>query len=177
MTTGGHDYPSLDFIFEQVAASRASLTAQADALDTKAGLVLGSASFLTAGAASLQGTLASRAAAHVLLGVRLSAIVPMLTLVTVCIYLFAVFAAWSAYRARVYVVAPAPNHLLDYLADGENETKLAVTRALVEVYLQQERPMIFYKVRWTRWALSALLIEAIWLATIVILSVIAAVGS
>jgi hypothetical protein len=161
VVTGDPAYPSLDFIFEQVTASRASLTAQADALDTKAGLVLGSASFLTAGAASLQGTLASKAAAHAVFGIHLSAIVPLLTFVTVCIYLFAVFAAWQGYRTRTYSVTPAPDRLLAYLTVRDEETKLAIIDALVDVYLPQDRPMLISKVRWTRWAPSALLAEAV----------------
>src|SRR4051794_13673730 len=52
--------PTLDLVLAQVQATKAAAAAQIAALDTKAGLVLGSASFLAAAVAGLQSLIAGK---------------------------------------------------------------------------------------------------------------------
>ncbi len=183
--------PSLDLVLEEVHVAKAMAAAQISALDTKAGFILASSTFLAAAVGSLQGAIAgNHLGHHVLLAAdivlgrvshRLSITAGMATLalaiLALAVYLTTVLAAWQAYRATTAYVVPAPYHMERYINAPEEVTKRAVIRALAATYAHLDAPMIAHKYRWTRRALWALLTESVLSAIIVIVTGLLAVGT
>ncbi len=136
---------------------------EANALDNKAGFVLGAASFLLLGVTGLQGVAAShsmdRGTVH---------IVQWLAVGSVLIYLGVVSAALRAYMVHEFVLAPEPITFHDtYMTMSEEHTKIMLARELLVAFVANQK-IVEKKTLWTRRALRAFLAETVFLALILI---------
>lgn len=143
---------------------RADLTVQeADALDNKAGFVLGTASFLLLGVTGLQGIAASH-----MREMGIVRMVQWLAIGSVVIYLGVAGAALTAYMVHESVFLPEPVAFeRDYSAAPEEATITFLIQAQLRAYAANQT-IIAMKTRWTRRALRAFLTETVFLALILI---------
>src|SRR5438876_577381 len=145
-----YNFPSLDLIFELTKERVASQREQANALDSKANFVLGSATTLVRAALVLQAVLlASQGAlSHPQFAVlswycstllnKFLRFLPLLILLIV--YLIVMLSAFLAYTIRRYRYAPDPEELYrSYLYRQESSTKAEVFRAMLETYKENDK--------------------------------------
>src|SRR5439155_26643910 len=111
---------SLDLVLRQIERRADLALHEADALDNKAGFVLGAASFLLLGVVGLQGIAASHMMEHDVVH-----LVQWLAYGAVLIYLGVVSAALTAYMVHESVIAPEPVEFQKtYVAAPRVETKV-----------------------------------------------------
>jgi hypothetical protein len=154
---------SLHLVLHQIER-RADLALQeAQALDNKAGFILGAASFLLLGVGGLQGVVASHMMDRTLVHA-----VQWLAVGSVLIYLGVVSAALTAYMVHESVIAPEPAPFdAAYRALPAEQTSAFLAQALLRSY-QANQQIVEKKMRWTRRALRAFLAESVFLALILV---------
>jgi hypothetical protein len=159
--------PSLDVIFDALRARLSAQDAQIATLDGKAGFVLGSASLLTAGAVGLRGAIFPTAVAHHGWGpISAESIGITEGSVALLIYLLLVLVAGQAYAIRKYGQVPKIHELLLYFpAMQPQATRSWLVRAMA-VAIGENAKTITKKIRWAKWALRLLALEALCLAVL-----------
>lgn len=152
-------YPSVSLIYDLIKDRLAEQSSRVDAIDTKAGIVLGTASVVMGLVVAFQATVPlihGIAAGQKL--IRILLVIPQLD--AYCL------AAWMAYRAfgvRAYDYAPTPTEVLKYKQEAEWFTRAQVSPAMEAAYTNNET-VIADKVRWLRRSLQALIAQVIVLA-------------
>lgn len=141
--------PSLDIALDLAREQLGSQLQHADSIDTKAGLILGSASLLT-------GILSVWQVPHILAHNVLLA--KGLALLVFLVYAAVVFTAGKAYALQPYNRPPHPKRLNAYLAQPEQQTKGTVLSSIIQAYLANEKTLE-RKVCWTTRAFYALCVE------------------
>ncbi len=162
-----YPFPGLDIIFELTKEQASEQTARVNLLDSKANFILGSATALISTALILQSSLLSQ-------GTRITnrflELLPLLALLLV--YLLVMFAAFFAYRVRVYKRSANPQELQrNYLNKSENTIKAEVFRAMVDSFQQNERT-INKKAHWVNIAFAALGCETLILVALLLFQVV-----
>jgi hypothetical protein len=174
----------VEIVHDELRERVALQLAQIDSLDGKANFVLGSASLLTAGAAALGSAIETsdgvtpnrwcifgwNAEVETLANVVIAGAFAAFVAVVIC--------AYQAYRVRIYTVTPDPTTgaalLLDtYMARPKGDTMAMLASARKQDDLPNNEAQIKDKVRWTTWALKALLVESALLLTMAVLEVFA----
>lgn len=159
--------PSVDVILDLTRERLNGQGAQIDALDSKANFVLTAATVLLGTALAAQVAITSQTINGFGAAVPRAAVLIALVLV----YLFVVAMAFQAYGIEQYDKAPDPQKLVDdYLTRLPEETKEDAAIAMA-IAFTQNRERIARKVRWTRWALKALVAESVVLVIVLILQV------
>lgn len=159
--------PSLDVILDLTRERLNGQGAQIDALDSKANFVLTAATVLLGTALAAQVAISSQSIS--VFGRAVPRAAALIALVLV--YLVVVGMAFQAYDIQQYDQAPEPQKLLkEYLRRPQEETKEDTAIAMAEAF-SQNRVRIKRKVRWTRWALKALIAETVVLVIVLILEV------
>lgn len=153
-------FPSLDLVFDLTRERLSAQLASVDSLDTKANFVLGSATLLTAAAATVQGL------SHYDSAVRFVAIIFAMLL-----YLAVIFTSFRAYMVRGYHQAPDPTALEGYMWEQLETTKGTILKEMVGCYNDNKKE-IARKVWWLRWALRAFGAEAVLLSILALLEVL-----
>lgn len=159
-TSASSRFPSLDLVFDLTRERLSAQLTSVDSLDTKANFVLGSATLLTAAAATIQGL------SHYDSAVRFVAI-----LVAMSLYLAVIFTSFRAYMIRVYHQAPDPAALEGYMWEQLEPTKGTLLKEMVGCY-NDNKEEIARKVWWLRWALRAFGAEAVLLSILALLEVL-----
>ncbi len=170
--------PSLDFVLDEIKARREVSSSQISTLDTKASFVLGAASLLIAGVTGFQGAITHDNVTNRLcdLSGRNCSIITSTTVVHIIaaiaslIYFGVVWSAWKAYKLQTYKFTD-PIGLQRFVAHPEHESKVALLRALIKAYKEDEET-IKRKIYWADRALRAFLAEAGFLTLTLLLLVV-----
>ncbi len=161
------EVPSIDVIFD---LTREQLAAQRDRIantDTKAGLVLASASLLTGALATWHVPAVS---VHYPLSIQW--VISRVPLISIVVYLIVIGTSFLALRPRVYDFSPDPSNLWKiYSKEPELTTKRRVRATMEEDFLTNEK-LIEQKTRWTQIAFFTLALEAIIVAVILFLQTV-----
>ncbi len=162
------EFPSLEISLDLTREKVASQQGQINALDTKANFVLTAATILLGTGLTAQIAITTESIS--ILGQHISRALPLAILVAA--YLLVVISAYQAYRIRSYDNAPEPQKLVDeYLKESGEITKEDALRAMA-IAFANNRKEIKFKVRWTRWALNALVAESAVLMVVLILEAV-----
>jgi len=154
---------SRDLVLRQIERRADLAVHEADALDNKAGFVLGAASFLLLGVTGLQGIAASH-----MREMGIIQAVQWLAIGSVVIYLGVAGAALTAYMVHESVILPEPVAFeRDYSSAPEEATTAYLIQAQLGAYAANQT-IIAKKTRWTLRALRAFLAETVFLALILI---------
>jgi hypothetical protein len=139
---------------------------QADALDTKASFVLGSASLLAAGVVAFQQALGSVGAS--LKTHNYSEILVVApTAASILLFLAVVICSWLAFSMRNYATIGHLRYMWNtYLTASEDETKYRILSTLLSASDNNTKELNS-KVRWTKIALGLLLAESFAVALLI----------
>lgn len=155
---------TLDVLFD-VAKNRLSLQdSQADALDTKAGFVLGTATILTGVVVAFQqaamDAIARAIGNNLLLRVAATLIVLALVGLVVSIYLDIVRGSYAAYKLHRYNTVDITEEIREeYIFKGPTETKITYLNEMIAAIAENEKTLQ-QKVESAETALNSLLVEA-----------------
>lgn len=150
---------TVKMVYDDVDKQLEAQDAQVTALDTKAGLVLASASLLTAAVTALQGVisqkphLAQPAWYH---GVEIAALL---------LYAAVVYAAYKGYAIRAYERSPNPNGIRKYLAENPDPVRWQIMVNRTQNFLHNEAALT-NKVWWMQTSLRLLIAEAVCIAVL-----------
>jgi len=158
------DVPSLNIVFDLTRERVGAQLTQIIGMDTKAGLVLASASLLT-------GVLATW---HVPTTIArypplIAWFITRIPLISIVIYLVVIGTSFFALRPRDYYISPDPSSLWkEYSQKPDPFTKRRVRAVMADDY-QNNAKAIISKIHWTRAAFIALAVEAFLVAVILFL--------
>lgn len=128
--------PSLEVIYEAVAARLSEQLDQIDALDAQASFLLTASSFITAASVGVQTVFFSGVLSTYAIGlVPTRWIILLETAVALAIFVLLIRSAWPAYVVRKLQSAPEPDELLSaYPMRPPHETRGEITAARAQVY-------------------------------------------
>jgi ABC-type dipeptide/oligopeptide/nickel transport system permease component len=158
------DVPSIDIILDLTRERVAAQLTRITGMDTKAGLVLASASLLTGALATWHGPTNP---GHYL--PLIAEFMTQIPLISIVIYLVVIGTSFFALFPRGYYVSPDPSELWKgYGEKPERWTKRRV-RAIMADDHQKNEQVVTQKIRWTIAAFIALAVEAFFVAVILFL--------
>jgi len=174
-----YNFPSLDLIFELTKECIAAQREQANALDSKANFVLGSATALVGADLVLQAVLVASPSTplhpqsavlpfycSLLTTSVFSRSLPLLALLIV--YFATTLSACLAYMVRGYRYAPNPTELYQsYLSREERSTKAEVFRAMLEAFKENDK-ILRKRLFWVRTAFIAFGCEVVMLVLVLL---------
>lgn len=165
-------YPSLDVALEYSLQQMQTLLSTADALDTKAGLVLASGSLLVSvliawHAVSLSigcswGLCHNRIIQYDIATFELgaNAIISALPLLAVLVFVLVIVSASRAYALRDFHNAPWPAKFQEHLSQSAESTKYSLYKYIANFAFVENSKMLKEKVKLVRQALIAFWVEA-----------------
>lgn len=151
--------PSLQFILEQMQHRVETQDAQIVTLDAKANFNLTAATVLAAGLASYAANLLAFKL-NDFTSIRGAAIV-----FSILLYLALILSVWQAHRVRVFLHAPEPQDLINYVDKPLDKTHFDLADGM-RYSLQVNQLEVEKKADWVIRSERLLLIEAVWIALI-----------
>lgn len=163
--------PSLDVVYEYVKDQVGVQNDQINALDGKAGFILGSASLLTAGAASFQAVLSDSSSKLLANGLN-PFVLQGITVLALVFYLLVVYSSYQAYKLRSYPSVGDVRLLRNkYEAKSVEATKGSLLDTML-IVIQYNHELIDDKANWLQRALILFVIEAIFTCLLIFVQLI-----